>query len=112
MALPALVLVLAASLWAITAVTAQLACVDAARAGARAAARGEPAEKVRQEAIRAAPPHATAATMRENGLTKVVVSAVVRPGWGSALPPVTVTATAWSATESTADRPPDGAADG
>lgn len=99
MALPALVLVLAAGLWAITVVAAQLACVDAARAGARAAARGEPVPAVVAAAIRAAPPQATASATRENGLSKVVVSATVRPGWGWALPSTTVTATAWSAAE-------------
>ncbi len=99
MAIPALVLVLAAGLWAIAVVTAQLTCVDAARAGARAAARGEPAHAVRTEAIRAAPPHATASITHDKDLTEVVVSAVVRPNWGRALPPVTVTATASSATE-------------
>src|SRR5205085_12627019 len=40
-ALPAFVLVLALGLGAVAAATAQLRCVDAARAGARAVARGE-----------------------------------------------------------------------
>lgn len=112
MAIPALVLALAAGLWAIAVVTAQLACVDAARAGARAAARGEPVDAVRNEVIRAAPPHAGVSVTRENDLTKVVVSAVVRPSWAPALPPITVTATAYSATESTIDRSPEAGANG
>jgi hypothetical protein len=111
-ALPALVLALAAGLWAVAVVTAQLACVDAARAGARAAARGEPAEAVRQEVLRAAPSHASASITRENDLAKVVVSAVVRPGWAPVLPPVTVTATAYAATEATAGGSPGTAANG
>ncbi|MDP9241529.1 MAG: pilus assembly protein, partial [Actinomycetota bacterium] len=40
-ALPVLVFLLAVALGAVGAVTAQLRCVDAAREGARAAARGE-----------------------------------------------------------------------
>ncbi|MEV5412471.1 TadE family type IV pilus minor pilin [Thermopolyspora sp. NPDC052614] len=107
MAIPALVLVLAAGLWAIAVVTAQLACVDAARAGARAAARGEPIHDVRTEVIRAAPPHATASVIDEGDLTKVVVTAVVRPNWGAALPSITVTATASSATEREFDHHPE-----
>lgn len=39
--MPGLVLVLAVCLWAVGLVGAQLRCVEAARAGARAAARGE-----------------------------------------------------------------------
>ena len=38
--LPALTVILALVLWAVAAVTAQLACVDAARMAARALARG------------------------------------------------------------------------
>ncbi|MFF8769712.1 TadE family type IV pilus minor pilin [Kitasatospora sp. NPDC015120] len=41
-ALPALVLLGVLLVWAVLAAAAQLRCVDAARAGARAAARGEP----------------------------------------------------------------------
>ncbi|MFJ4190342.1 TadE family type IV pilus minor pilin [Kitasatospora sp. NPDC089509] len=40
--LPALVLLAAMLIWAVLAAAAQIACVDAARIGARAAARGEP----------------------------------------------------------------------
>jgi len=110
MALPALVL--AAGLWAITVAAAQLACVDAARAGARAAARGEPLEAVRAAAIKVAPPEANASVEQENGMFKVAVSAVVRPNWAQPLPPITVSATAFSPGESTfggaLDGPPVG----
>ncbi len=51
--LPAVTLVLAAVLSVGQAVVAQLACVDAARAGARAAARGDDLAAVRQTAVRA-----------------------------------------------------------
>ncbi|WP_194291596.1 TadE family type IV pilus minor pilin, partial [Cumulibacter manganitolerans] len=52
LALPALVIVLGGLLTVIVAVSAQLRCVAAAREGARAAARGEPAAVVRQTALR------------------------------------------------------------
>ncbi|MYV51457.1 hypothetical protein GT042_02815, partial [Streptomyces sp. SID3212] len=42
MAVPALVAFTLALVWALTAASAQIRCVDAARAGARAAARSEP----------------------------------------------------------------------
>ncbi|WP_449061019.1 TadE family type IV pilus minor pilin [Planomonospora algeriensis] len=54
-ALPALMVILAAGLWAIAVVGAQLECVDAARAGARAASRGETLERVRSGVLAAAP---------------------------------------------------------
>ena len=54
-ALPALVLLVAAAMTAVSMVTAQLRCVDAAREAARAAARGEGATVVRSLAERSAP---------------------------------------------------------
>ncbi|WP_399552632.1 TadE family type IV pilus minor pilin, partial [Streptomyces sp. YIM 98790] len=42
MAVPCLVVLLGMVLWGLGAVATQLQCGDAARAGARAAARGEP----------------------------------------------------------------------
>lgn len=57
-ALPALLVVLAGALWALLAVAGQMRCVDAARVGARLAARGESAAVVRAAAERAAPPGA------------------------------------------------------
>jgi hypothetical protein len=53
--LPALTVVLALVLWAVAAVTAQLACVDAARLAARALARGEQEAAVRAVVQQAAP---------------------------------------------------------
>jgi hypothetical protein len=108
MALPALVLVLAAGLWAISVVAAQLACVDAARAGTRAAARGEPLEAVRAAALKAAPPQANASVEQQGDLFKVRVSAVVRPNWAAVMPSITVSATAFSPGESTHGGAPGG----
>ena len=56
LALPAVVLVLAVVFAAARVVTAQVECVDAARAGARVAARGEAAGAVIATATRAGPP--------------------------------------------------------
>ncbi len=53
--LPVLLVVLAAAVAAVTVVGAQLRCVDAAREGARAAARGEDAASVAALVERAAP---------------------------------------------------------
>jgi len=54
-ALPSLVLVVAASFAGITAMTDRMRCADAAGIAARLAARGEPSAVVRQSALRAAP---------------------------------------------------------
>jgi Flp pilus assembly protein TadG len=57
--LPVLLLVLAGAVAAVTVVGAQLRCVDAAREGARAAARGEEIAAVTDLVGRAAPDGAT-----------------------------------------------------
>lgn len=77
--LPVLLLVLAGAVAAITVVGAQLRCVDAAREGARAAARGEPAAVVRQIAVAAAPDGAGAGVAVEGDLVRVTVTAVIAP---------------------------------
>ena len=59
--LPVLLLVLAGAVAALTVVGAQLRCVDAAREGARAAARGEDAAAVSALVERAAPDGAVTA---------------------------------------------------
>ncbi|MGV9242657.1 TadE family type IV pilus minor pilin [Streptomyces sp. NPDC003710] len=74
-ALPALVLFAAALLWALLAASAQIQCVDAARAGARAAARQEPAGVVRRVARQAAPDGAKITVSRQGDLVRVVVVA-------------------------------------
>ncbi|GII02186.1 TadE family type IV pilus minor pilin [Planobispora takensis] len=98
-ALPALVVVLAAGLWAVGAVAAQLECVDAARTGARAASRGEPLDRVRSNVLAAAPAGARAEVVRDAERVRVEVSVGVGPRWGLSLPEVTVRGTAVSAVE-------------
>ncbi|WP_174552359.1 TadE family type IV pilus minor pilin [Microtetraspora niveoalba] len=97
--LPALVAVLGAALWAVALVSAQLACVDAARAGARAAARGEPAAAVRAAAALSAPHGAEITVSIAGEMARVTISAQVRPTWGRMLPPVHIEASASAATE-------------
>ncbi|WP_308211148.1 TadE family type IV pilus minor pilin [Nonomuraea roseoviolacea] len=97
--LPALMVVLAAALWAIQAVGTQLECVDAARVGARAAARGEPVDQVREVIRSATRPDARVEVLRGPERTHVKVAVDVRPAWGAAFPPVQVSATASAATE-------------
>ncbi|WP_246366011.1 TadE family type IV pilus minor pilin [Nonomuraea rhodomycinica] len=92
-------IVLAAALWAIQAVGVHLECVDAARAGARAAARGEPVDQVREVVRAATRPDARVEVLRGPERTHVQVAVDVRPAWGTAFPPVQVAATASAATE-------------
>lgn len=75
MALPVLVLFAMALVWALLAACAQIQCVDAARAGARAAARQDPPDAVVAAARRAAPDGARVAVSREGDLVRVVVTA-------------------------------------
>ncbi|WP_242454781.1 TadE family type IV pilus minor pilin [Bailinhaonella thermotolerans] len=105
-ALPALVVVVGAALWAIVALNAQLACVDAARAGARAAARGEPAATVEAQAARTAPQGARVTLTAGPEETKVEVTVALNPLWLRGMPPLRVGATAVSATEPQALIPP------
>jgi Flp pilus assembly protein TadG len=77
--LPVLVLVLAAVVSAVVVVGAHLRCVDAAREGARAAARGEDVAHVRALAARAAPAGAVTAVAVAGGEVRVTVSARVPP---------------------------------
>ncbi|MFJ3904534.1 TadE family type IV pilus minor pilin [Streptomyces sp. NPDC090025] len=80
-ALPALVLFTAVLLWGLAAAAAQIRCVDAARAGARAAARSEPVADAEAVARAAAPPGATVAVVRDGELWRVTVRAAA-PGPG------------------------------
>jgi Flp pilus assembly protein TadG len=77
--LPVLLLVLAAAVAAITVVGAQLRCVDAAREGARAAARGESVAVVTDLAGRAAPEGAVTDVDVADGEVRVVVTVPVSP---------------------------------
>lgn len=75
--LPVLVLFVTALVWALLVVAAQIQCVDAARTGARAAAREDPPGRVVEVARAAAPSGAKVAVSRESGHVRVVV--VARP---------------------------------
>ncbi|MCY0933194.1 TadE family type IV pilus minor pilin [Streptomyces sp. H34-S4] len=101
--IPALVLFAALLVWALMAAAAQIRCVDAARAGARAAARSEPAGAVVAAAEAAAPPGARVELSRTGDLWRVRVSA---PGPGPAALPVRLTALAAALAEDTVGPPP------
>ncbi|MFF3612723.1 TadE family type IV pilus minor pilin [Streptomyces sp. NPDC002580] len=73
--LPSLVLVGMALVWALLAASAQIQCVDAARAGARAAARQDSPEAVLATARGAAPLGARVTVTREADLVRVKVGA-------------------------------------
>lgn len=75
MVLPSLVLVGMALVWALLAASAQIQCVDAARAGARSAARQDRSEVVLATARRAAPSGAKVTVGREGDLVRVTVVA-------------------------------------
>ncbi len=81
MALPVLVLVVTALVWGLLVVLAQIQCVDAARAGARAAARQDPDGAVTEVAREAAPHGANVSVARHGGEVRVVVVADP-PGMG------------------------------
>ncbi|WP_238420976.1 TadE family type IV pilus minor pilin [Streptomyces taklimakanensis] len=72
---PSLVALLGLLLWGVTASVAQIRCVDAAGAGARAAARDEPPERIRQAVRTVAPSGAVVETGREGDLVWVRVTA-------------------------------------
>ncbi|SFK89133.1 TadE-like protein [Geodermatophilus ruber] len=77
--LPVLLLVLAGAVATVTIVGAQLRCVDAAREGARAAARGENATVVVDVASRAAPDGARTTVAADGSAVTVTVAADVAP---------------------------------
>ncbi len=77
--LPVLLLVLVCAVAALTVVGAQLRCLDAAREGARAAARGETDAVVSELAGRVAPERAVTAVRAEGDRIRVTVSATLAP---------------------------------
>ncbi|MFF9482165.1 TadE family type IV pilus minor pilin [Streptomyces sp. NPDC014733] len=79
--MPVLVVVVAALIWGLMAACARIECVDAARAGARAAARSEPHGAVLRAARGAAPSDARVVVSREGDLVRVRVAAEL-PGLG------------------------------
>ncbi|WP_205709729.1 TadE family type IV pilus minor pilin, partial [Kineococcus siccus] len=100
-AMPAVVLLLAVVLAAADVVVAQVDCVDAARAGARAAARGETPALVRASALRVAPAGAVVA-VRSGGSTVVVEVSSRRAALGRFGGTLLTGATATAAVEATA----------
>ncbi|OKH99655.1 hypothetical protein A6A06_21360 [Streptomyces sp. CB02923] len=84
--IPALALFTGLLLWGLMAACAQIQCVDAARAGARAAARSEPSAAVGAVVRDAAPPGARVALDRQGDHVRVRVEAA-SPGVG----PLTLT---------------------
>ena len=84
MALPVLVGFAMALVWGLLVVAAQIQCLDAARTGARAAARQDPAEAVVELAREAAPRGARVTVSREGDQVRVVV--VARPPVLTGLP--------------------------
>jgi hypothetical protein len=73
--LPVLVMFATALVWGLLVVAAQIQCVDAARAGARAAARQDPAGAVVEVAREAAPRDASVTVSREGDQVRVTVVA-------------------------------------
>lgn len=82
--LPVLVMFAMALVWGLLVVAAQIQCVDAARSGARAAARQDPAEAVVQVVRDTAPRGAKVTVGREGDQVHVVV--VAKPPVLSGLP--------------------------
>ncbi|MEU3337349.1 TadE family type IV pilus minor pilin [Streptomyces sp. NPDC006668] len=73
--LPVLVMFATALVWGLLVVAAQIQCVDAARTGARAAARQDPAGAVVEVAREAAPRDASVTVSREGDQVRVTVVA-------------------------------------
>lgn len=106
-ALPSLMVVLAMSVWVLVCVGAQLRCVDAARAAARSAARGDPFSAAAASGRRLAPADSVVRLAPSGSEVRVDVSVSLRP-FGRALqllPPVRISAHATAERE---DLPPDG----
>ena len=94
-ALPVLVLLTGVLVWGVLVGAAQLRCVDAAREGARAAARGDPQGRVLDAARNAGPRDATVSVSEGGDTVSVRVSATTRaPGGLGGLLAIDVAATA------------------
>jgi Flp pilus assembly protein TadG len=92
-ALPALIALVAAGMTAVSVLTAQLRCVDAAREAARAAARGEDAATVHSLAERSGPDGSDVQVTSGRREVEVTVSAEA-DSVGGLLPAVRVQASA------------------
>ncbi|WNM29273.1 TadE family type IV pilus minor pilin [Streptomyces sp. Li-HN-5-11] len=82
MVLPVLVLVVTTLVWGLMVVLAQIECVDAARVGARAAARQDPDGAV-TEVVREAAPRGATVTVTRRGEHVHVVVVADPPGMGA-----------------------------
>jgi hypothetical protein len=102
LALPALVILLLVMLWAVGLAGSSMACADAARAGARAAARGESTVVVAALVRGLAPAGATVATSRAGGTVsvRVVLRSRIPGPWQ--LPAVTLDSVALARLEAAA----------
>ncbi|MFI6702728.1 TadE family type IV pilus minor pilin [Streptomyces sp. NPDC050509] len=101
-AVPALVVFALSLVWGLTAAAAQIQCVDAARAGVRAAARSEPRAVALAAARSAAPKGARVTLGRTGDLWRVRVEAPT-PGPGSLA--LTLTSEAVASAEDAQDGP-------
>ncbi|MFN2538118.1 MAG: TadE family type IV pilus minor pilin [Mycobacteriales bacterium] len=79
-ALPALVVVLGLAVGAVVVVGGQLRCVDAARAAARVAARGDDDAAAARAALEVAPPGARVRVAHEGRDVQVTVAVTMRAG--------------------------------
>lgn len=103
--LPAVVLVLALAVGALGLAWDQIRCVDAAGAGARAAARGDSAAAVTLVARRAAPAGAVLSVNLADDLVSVSVVSGARVAGGLLPPWLSASSTAWAARESSGQEP-------
>ncbi len=86
-ALPAVVLLCLALVWAVSLAAVQLRCLDAAREGARALARHDERSAAVQLARSVAPPGARVEVAETGERVRVTVQALARaPGWLGSVP--------------------------
>jgi hypothetical protein len=101
LALPSLVLILAIGLWLQGAVAVHARCLDAARAGARAAARGDPDGRVRERLAKVVPAGAGIVIAHDGDRITVTVDSRVEvpPGLSAFVGRPTVTGSATAVDE-------------
>jgi hypothetical protein len=110
-ALPALVLMTALGIWGVTVASIKLACLDSARSGARAAARGESLASVRALVMRSVPASASVRVHRDSSTSRIEIAVPVEGPAAVDLPPLIVRARATAITEpgaATTDQGVDG----
>ena len=104
--IPVLAVLAAMLLWGVLAAASHIRCVDAARAGARAAARGESTEVVREAIRETAPRGARVETSRDGGVVRVRVE-VNAAGPGALSVDLHGEAVAWDETRSAESTGPE-----